>query len=88
MIKQNCAHCKTTLASVGDDDCAEEQISHGICRDCLDVVMAGSIRIPACLDLDTVGGQRSIRYLISTEYVANTVFLRIDDAQPDYRPLS
>lgn len=37
------------------------------------------IQVPACLDLDTITGNRRIRCIISTEKVANAVLLYIDD---------
>jgi len=39
------------------------------------------IRIPACLDLDTIEGNRRIRFLISTEMIGDAVLLFIENAQ-------
>ncbi len=40
------------------------------------------IRVPACQDLDTFTGVRTIRFLISTEIADDVVLLFIDDVQP------
>jgi len=39
------------------------------------------IRMPACQDLDTFEGPRTVRFLITTEKVGGAVLLRIDDLQ-------
>ncbi len=39
------------------------------------------IRVPATQDLDSMAGIQRIRFLISTERVGDTVFLRIDEVQ-------
>jgi hypothetical protein len=39
-------------------------------------------RVPAFMDLGDISGDRTIRFLISTEKVNDVVLLRIDDAQP------
>ena len=40
------------------------------------------VRVPACQDLDTFAGPRTIRFLISTEKVGDVVLLFIDDMKP------
>ena len=40
------------------------------------------IRVPACQDLDTFEGPRTIRFLISTEKAGDVVLLFIDDMKP------
>ena len=40
------------------------------------------IRVPACQDLDTITGTRTIRFLISTKLAGDVVLLFIDDIQP------
>jgi hypothetical protein len=39
------------------------------------------VRVPSCHDLDTCNGERSVRFLISTEKAGDNVLLRIDDIQ-------
>jgi hypothetical protein len=168
-MKRICSRCKKELGP--EVDAGEEGVTHGICRECVDRVMAGSgemfdefldsldapvfvvdkdrsvltanalgrdlvskdmglirgrlagevfgcphahlpegcgqtvhcqsctirnsvmktfttgmpcIRVPACLDLDTITGPRQMRFLISTEKVGNVaVFLRIDNVRPE-----
>ena len=41
LIRQICRYCKAELGSITEPGESEEQISHGICRNCLDGVMAG-----------------------------------------------
>ena len=40
-------------------------------------------QIPAVMDLAHISGDRTVRYLVSTEIVDNLIFLRIDDCSSD-----
>ena len=62
-------HCKTCTIRLSVNDTLLTGQAH--------------VKVPAYMDLHQITGETTVRFLITTEKVGDTVLLRIDEAKPD-----